>query len=133
MSGRARFWLVIIAFGLAMTVVVARSVAVAASDFQAATRLAQTRLLGRELREGQERLAIALSEVDRAHFVEADRELIRAGAVLSHAHVQLLALGRSSESGQVLALLEGIEVARGLIVRMSVQQFETQQAALASR
>ncbi len=133
MSGRARFWLVIIAFGLAMTVVVARSVAVAASDFQAATRLAQTRVLGRELREGQQRLAAALSESDRARFAEADRELTRAGAVLSHAHEQLLVLGRSSESGQVLALLEGIEVARGLIVRMSVQQFETQQAALALR
>jgi hypothetical protein len=131
MTGRAQLWLALVTAALAMTVVASRSQAVAASAFQASTRAAQTRALGLDLREAQDRLAAALFDVGGARLDEAERDLTRARTLLSHAQEQLLALGQSRESGQVLALLEGVEVARGLIVRMSVAQLETRQVAFA--
>jgi len=133
MTGRARLWLALVAVLLAMVVVVSRSQAMALSADLAERRAAHTRALGLNLRAGQEQLATALLDAGRERFSEADRSLVLAGTLLSRAREQLLALGRSSESGHVLALMEGIEVARGLIVRVSVLQVESEQVAFAGR
>lgn len=131
MTGRARFWLAAVGVVLAVMVVVSRVQSVRASARNTSMLRAQSASLGHELREGQDRLAAALRDVDSRRFDEAERELTLARKLLGHAREQLLALGLSNESGRVLALLEGVEVARGLIVRLSVVQFETEQAALA--
>jgi hypothetical protein len=122
MTGRARLWLAAVAIALAAVVVVSRAQSLRASANTTSALATQTMSLRQELRDGQDALAAALRDVDNGRFDEADHQLIRARIVLGHTHEQLLSLGLSNESGHVLALLEGIEVARGLIVRVSIVQ-----------
>lgn len=120
MAGRARLWLTTVIIVLAVAVIVSRAQSLRASAISTSARAAQTRELRRELLDGQEALATALHDVDNARFDDAERQLTRARILLGHSREHLLSLGLSTEAGHMLALLEGIEVARGLIVRVSI-------------